>query len=477
MTGTLPPVGRYVRRFAHFAALAPLMACSNMNVSMPSFMEAILPASFQQDSTVEQPDAAAPPAARAHQTAKVEDVEQPDVFQATDLAMWDGRPTLGDIWISVPGALQPERVMIRNEDTGRTIKGAMFVRDHVPHAAPPIRLSPGAARALGVAPLETARISVTAIRRAPEISEDAPAIARSDSDPDVPRISGARPNAQSIPQAPAVSFIDAYLAPSENDDGYVEVAQAIDPDGASRVHDQLTAAAIPAEIQEDFMDGRSVFRVFASAGVDHGVLGGTLNAIRFAGSAEGSDDGTVVAQLPEFSNITPLVSADPVWMEMGTYQSRNEAMSIVQKLSRKAVPAEICAATRGTSEVFRVFAGPAYDGDVDEVEIARDDLEAVHEVENTSFCLGVAAAQAIAGPVNLTPASAPGDEEHVPNIPEGAVRIRVGEGTGSLKFNIPNPYSAPVQIMVAGTSVTLPADTAPELVEKVRAHLATFNAE
>lgn len=473
MTGTLSQAGRRVRLFASCAALMPLMACSNLQ--MPAFMNAALPSFMRPASTIEQPISTAPPAARASTPKNITklavDIEKPEVFQATDLAMWDGRPTLGDIWVSVPGAMQPERVMIRNETTGLSVKGAMFVRSSVPNPKAPIRLSPGAARALGVAPLETTRISVTAIRKAPDTNDKTPMIARSGSDPEIPRISGAKPSAHSIPQAPAVSFEGAYLAPSENDDGYVEVAQAIDPDGASRIHDQLSAAAIPAEIQEDFMEGRSVFRVFASAGVNHEHLGGTLNAIRFAGSAQGSDDGTVIAELPNFSNITPLVSDIPTWTEMGTYQSRNEAMSVVQKLSRKAVPAEICTAKRGNTELFRIFAGPALTGEIDDTEISREDLEAVHEVENESFCLGVAAAQSIAAPINAIPASAPSDDERSPDIPDGAVRIRVGEGTGSLKFDIPNPYSKPVLIPVAGTIVSLPPDTSPELVEQIRTNL------
>ena len=43
------------------------------------------------------------------------DVEAPDVFQVTDSALWDGRPSLGGIWVASPDAVDPERVILRNE--------------------------------------------------------------------------------------------------------------------------------------------------------------------------------------------------------------------------------------------------------------------------------------------------------------------------------------------------------------------------
>ena len=77
------------------------------------------------------------------------DIEAPDAFQVTAPAIWDGRPTFGEVWISVPDAVQPERVVIRNERTGTSIRGGMFAG--VPGSRTgPIRLSSGAAAALGV---------------------------------------------------------------------------------------------------------------------------------------------------------------------------------------------------------------------------------------------------------------------------------------------------------------------------------------
>jgi len=465
--------GRAVKRLLLVSAAMPLVACSS--IPMPRFIDDRFPGMFAQDPVVDamemetDTEEMVQDAPQEVVVSKAQDIKQPDVFQATDMAMWDGRPTLGDIWISVPDAIQPERVVIRNEKTGLEVKGAMFVRETSPSAAgAPIKLSPGPARALGVAPLELARISVTAIRKEPQIDETAPTIARSDTGPMAPRLAAPRPSAQDIPQAPIVSFVEPYLQPSDNQDGFVEVAQAVDPDGALRVQDQLSAALIPAEIQEDYVQGRSVFRVFASAGVDHDMLGGTLEAIRFAG-AEGSDDGTLIAEMPNFNASQPVVTDKPAWVAVGSYQSRNEAMSVIQKFARKSIPGEICTVERGNADIYRVFAGPAKDNASQ--DLTDEDISAAHVIENASFCMGVAAAEAANPPINAIPARAPANDERtpdVPEIPEGAVRIRVGEGTGSLKFNIPNPYSEPVQIPVAGLMMSLPTDTPPELVERIR---------
>jgi len=44
------------------------------------------------------------------------DVEAPDVFDVTDLALWDGRPSLGGVWVAYPDNIEPERVIIRNTE-------------------------------------------------------------------------------------------------------------------------------------------------------------------------------------------------------------------------------------------------------------------------------------------------------------------------------------------------------------------------
>lgn len=57
------------------------------------------------------------------------DTEAPEVFSVTELALWDGRPTFGGIWVAHPEVTEPERVIIRNNANGRSVSGALFRRE------------------------------------------------------------------------------------------------------------------------------------------------------------------------------------------------------------------------------------------------------------------------------------------------------------------------------------------------------------
>ncbi len=91
------------------------------------------------------------------------DVEAPQVFQKTAKALWDGRPSLGGVWVAHPDNKKPERVIIRNKANGKSVIGAVFNRERsLP--GPAFQLSSDAAVALGVPAGSTTEISVTAMR-------------------------------------------------------------------------------------------------------------------------------------------------------------------------------------------------------------------------------------------------------------------------------------------------------------------------
>jgi rare lipoprotein A len=114
------------------------------------------------------------PAAANSSTRLVErDVEAPDVFQVTDSALWDGRPSLGGVWVAYPGDIQPERVIIRNEETKKFVIGALFKRERE-NPGPKIQLSSDAAAALGILAGKPTVLNITALRResVPETTEE-----------------------------------------------------------------------------------------------------------------------------------------------------------------------------------------------------------------------------------------------------------------------------------------------------------------
>lgn len=103
------------------------------------------------------------------------EVEAPEVFQTQEKGLWDGRPSLGGVWVAHPDVTDPERVTIRNLDNGKTVVGALFRRER-DNPGPRLQISSDAARELGVLAGKPTAISVVAMKRetitvAPEVPE------------------------------------------------------------------------------------------------------------------------------------------------------------------------------------------------------------------------------------------------------------------------------------------------------------------
>lgn len=107
------------------------------------------------------------------------DVEAPEIFQLAEKGLWDGRPSLGGVWVAHPDAKDPERVIIRNQSNGKSVVGALFRREReVP--GPRFQVSSDAAEALGMLAGAPAELSVTALRK--EVIRETPAAPSEDLD-------------------------------------------------------------------------------------------------------------------------------------------------------------------------------------------------------------------------------------------------------------------------------------------------------
>ena len=94
------------------------------------------------------------------------DIEAPDVFQVTEAGLWDGRPSLGGVWVAHPEVKDPQRVIIRNSANGKFVIGALFRRERdIP--GPRIQASSDAAAALGMLAGAPSKLNVTALIREP----------------------------------------------------------------------------------------------------------------------------------------------------------------------------------------------------------------------------------------------------------------------------------------------------------------------
>ena len=92
------------------------------------------------------------------------DVEAPEVFQATEAGLWDGRPSLGGVWVAHPDVTEPERVLIRNTSNAKFVIGALF-KPSLERPGPRFQVSSDAADALGMLAGQPTNLNVTALRR------------------------------------------------------------------------------------------------------------------------------------------------------------------------------------------------------------------------------------------------------------------------------------------------------------------------
>ncbi len=103
----------------------------------------------------------------------IKDVERPDIFETKELALWDGRPSLGGIWVAHPDVKEPERAILRNETNGQTVAAALFRRERN-NPGPRIQVSSDAAAALSILAGQPTEMSIVAVRQEEVIIEPAP---------------------------------------------------------------------------------------------------------------------------------------------------------------------------------------------------------------------------------------------------------------------------------------------------------------
>ncbi|MGH1445275.1 MAG: SPOR domain-containing protein [Cognatishimia sp.] len=92
------------------------------------------------------------------------DVEAPEIFSVAEAGLWDGRPSLGGVWVAHPDVKDPERVIIRNKSNGKFVIGALFRRERaIP--GPRLQVSSDAAAAISLLAGQPIELEVTALRR------------------------------------------------------------------------------------------------------------------------------------------------------------------------------------------------------------------------------------------------------------------------------------------------------------------------
>lgn len=202
---------------------------------------------------------------RSGSTRLVErDVEAPEVFQETDQGLWDGRPSLGGVWVAHPDATDPERVIIRNEANGRFVIGALFRRER-DNPGPVLQVSSDAAAALNMVAGAPTELNVTALRREevsePEIAPAAEATAPA-GDIETSTIDPISVAAAAIDEAEAEAASPASAPQTSSlDRPYIQIGIFSVEANANRTAQMMRDADLSPIVHEQTSSGRTFWRV------------------------------------------------------------------------------------------------------------------------------------------------------------------------------------------------------------------------
>lgn len=226
------------------------------------------------------------PAAGATSTTVVErDVEAPEVFYTSEAGLWDGRPSLGGVWVAHPDVTDPERVIIRNKANGKFVIGALFRRERaIP--GPRIQLSSDAAAAVSVLAGQPVEIEITALRReeapvAAETVDQVPAaadVSAESLDPVATSAAAAIDNAESKPLV-----LDNVRPVSNLAKPYVQIGIFSVEANANNAANQMRAAGMIPTVKQQSIKGKAFWRVIVGPATTRSELSSLLSKIKSSG--------------------------------------------------------------------------------------------------------------------------------------------------------------------------------------------------
>lgn len=224
------------------------------------------------------------------------DVEAPDVFQITETGLWDGRPSLGGVWVAHPDVTDPERVIIRNPANGKFVIGALFRRERE-NPGPALQVSSDAADALGMLAGAPASLNVTALRRqeAPQAAPNATVdfgvsgtIETTPLDPiagaaaaiDAAEASATPPPAAAAP-APATPANTGSLSKP-----FIQIGIFSIEANANRTAEQMRSGGLTASVLQQSSQGRTFWRVIVGPAGTEAERAGLLAKVKAQGFAD-----------------------------------------------------------------------------------------------------------------------------------------------------------------------------------------------
>ncbi len=228
------------------------------------------------------------------------DVEAPEIFSVTDDGLWDGRPSLGGVWVAHPDVSDPERVIIRNQSNGKFVVGALFRRERdIP--GPSLQISSDAATALGILAGAPTKLNVTALTKvqepvaggetqAAEVTVDpAPDVATTSLDP-VTATAGAAIEAATPTPAPAPKPTPPTQT-SNLSKPFIQIGIFSIEANAERAAKQMRGAGLAPTVKKSEINGKTFWRVVVGPAATSAERAKILSTIK----AEGFTDAYAVS--------------------------------------------------------------------------------------------------------------------------------------------------------------------------------------
>lgn len=307
------------------------------------------------------------------------DVEAPEVFQRQEAGLWDGRPSLGGVWVAHPNATDPERVAIRNTRTGATVIGALFRRER-DNPGPRFQISSEAASALGILAGAPSEISVTALRLQRVEMEIAPTAAPATAAAETLAVAPVAPPAPATP-APATA-----AAPTAAPTTEVAVTE-VDPPRRRGLRDFFRRTPDEGEVAPIAETTLApVAPVAESATATAATTASATQTMTELTSAEPAqprrrlrdffrrdpapEPDTTPIPLPEVASAAPAAPApvaaaqpaariDRPFVQIGIFSVESNAENARGMMQRAGLSAEIRRGRAGENQFWRVVVGPA----------------------------------------------------------------------------------------------------------------------
>lgn len=232
-----------------------------------------------------------------------QEVEAPEVFQVSEMGLWDGRPSLGGIWVAHPDTADPEQVIVRNAANGKFVIGSLFIRERA-LPGPRLQVSSDAATALGMQAGQAVELSVTALRKRevqlapatePELTETIVAdVQEAAPASQIPQASSAapqlRPQAAAAEEKPAITEaiteVPVATQATSLDKPYIQIGIFGVEANAMNTAEAMRQAGILPTVKQFTSGGKTFWRVVVGPAANVSERRALLSKVREKGFAD-----------------------------------------------------------------------------------------------------------------------------------------------------------------------------------------------